>query len=37
MKILIINAHSDNRGDEAAIKAMVDDVIGIYPHAEIVV
>lgn len=35
MKLLIVNAHSDNRGDEAAVKAMVDELLAIYPTAEI--
>lgn len=29
MKILVINCHCDNRGDEAAIHAMVDELIEI--------
>ena len=37
MNILIINAHSDNRGDEAAIKAMTDELLRIYPNARIVI
>ena len=35
MKILIINCHSDNRGDEAAVHAMVDEINIAYPEIEI--
>ncbi len=37
MKILIIHAHNSNRGDEAAVKAMVDELLLIYPDSEIVI
>lgn len=33
MKILVINCHSDNRGDEAAVHAMVDEINISYPNA----
>ena len=32
MKILVINCHSDNRGDEAAVHAMVDEINISYPN-----
>ena len=35
MKIFIINAHWYNRGDEAALRAMVDELVLTYPNAEI--
>ena len=35
MKILIINCHSDNRGDEAAVHSMVDEIVAIYPKCKI--
>ena len=35
MKIFIINAHWYNRGDEAALRAMVDELMLTYPSAEI--
>ena len=35
MKILVINCHPDNRGDEAAIHAMVDEINTIYPEVKI--
>ena len=35
MKIFIINAHWYNRGDEAALRAMIDELIIVYPDAEI--
>ena len=35
MKILVINCHPDNRGDEAAVHAMVDEINSAYPGAEI--
>ena len=35
MKILVINCHSDNRGDEAAVHAMVDEISAVYPEVEI--
>lgn len=34
-RILVINCHSDNRGDEAAIHAMVDEINEAYPDAAI--
>lgn len=33
LNILIINCHWDNRGDEAAIRAMIDEIATIYPEA----
>ena len=35
MKIFIINAHWYNRGDEAALRAMIDELVLVYPNAEI--
>ena len=35
LNILIMHAHSDNRGDEAAIKAMVASMFELYPDATI--
>lgn len=35
MKIFIINAHWYNRGDEAALRAMIDELMITYPNAEI--
>lgn len=37
MKILVIHAHTANRGDESAIKAMVDELLSVYPEAEIII
>lgn len=37
MKIVIINCHWDNRGDEAAIRAMIDELQIKYPSADIYV
>lgn len=37
MKIVIINCHWDNRGDEAAIRAMIDELSKCYPRADIYV
>lgn len=37
MKISIIHAHWFNRGDEAALRAMIDELHLIYPNAEVVV
>lgn len=37
MKIVIINCHWDNRGDEAAIRAMIDELRVKYPSADIYV
>lgn len=37
MKIVIINCHWDNRGDEAAIRAMIDELQIRYPTADIYV
>lgn len=37
MKIVIINCHWDNRGDEAAIRAMIDELQIKYPAADIYV
>ena len=37
MKILIIHAHGNNRGDEAAVKSMVDEILRALPEAEIVI
>jgi colanic acid/amylovoran biosynthesis protein len=35
MKITIIHAHWQNRGDEAALRALVDELRDIYPNAHI--
>lgn len=35
MKILIIHSHTQNRGDEAAVKAMVDELLLELPGADI--
>lgn len=37
MNILVIHAHTSNRGDEAAVKSMVDEIILKYPMANIVI
>lgn len=37
MKILIIHAHTANRGDEAAVKAMVDELLNSMPDLEITI
>lgn len=37
MRIMIVNCHWDNRGDEAAIRAMIDELQLRYPNAEILV
>lgn len=37
MNILIIHAHTANRGDEAAVKAMVDELLAVYPEANITI
>lgn len=35
MNILIINCHTDNRGDEAAVHALVDELNSIYKNLEL--
>lgn len=35
MNILILHAHTANRGDEAAVKAMIDELLVVYPDAKI--
>lgn len=35
MNILIINCHTANRGDEAAVHALVDELIELYPEVQI--
>lgn len=37
MNILIIHSHNANRGDEAAVKAMVDELLLKYPKAKITI
>lgn len=37
MNILFINAHWNNRGDEAAIRAMLDEIRRIVPDAELTI
>lgn len=37
MKILVVHAHTANRGDEAAVRAMVDELLLSLPNAEIVI
>lgn len=34
MNILVLNAHWNNRGDEAAIRAMIDEVRRLYPSSK---
>lgn len=36
MKVLVINCHTANRGDEAAVKAMIDEISEKYPGVSIV-
>lgn len=35
MNIFIMNCHTANRGDEAAVRALVDELISLYPDIEI--
>ena len=35
MNILIFSGNWDNRGDESAIRAMIDEIIQIYPNVNI--
>lgn len=35
MKIMIINCHTANRGDEAAVHALVDEILLLYPECSI--
>lgn len=37
IKILVIHSHNENRGDEAAVKAMVDEILTEFPSANIVI
>lgn len=37
MNLLIIHSHNANRGDEAAVKAMVDELLIKYPDANITI
>lgn len=37
MNLLIIHSHNANRGDEAAVKAMVDELLVKYPDADITI
>ena len=37
MNILVIHSHNANRGDEAAVKAMVDELLYMYPSANITI
>ena len=37
MNILVIHSHNANRGDEAAVKAMVDELLIKYPGATITI
>lgn len=37
MNILIIHAHTANRGDEAAVHAMVDELLAVHPDAKITI
>ena len=37
MKILVLHAHTANRGDEAAVKAMVDEILEAKPNANITI
>lgn len=36
-KFMIIHAHNANRGDEAAVHAMVDELIALYPDCKITI
>ena len=35
MNFMIINCHTANRGDEAAVHALVDELLVLYPAATI--
>lgn len=35
MNILIINCHTNNRGDEAAVRSLVDELLKKYPDSQI--
>lgn len=35
MNILIMNCHTANRGDEAAVRALIDELIELYPNVQI--
>ena len=37
MNILILHAHTANRGDEAAVKAMVDEILAVRPDTNITI
>lgn len=37
MNILIIHSHNANRGDEAAVKSMIDEILIRYPNAKITI
>lgn len=37
MRIMVIHAHTANRGDESAVKAMVDELLILYPDAKITI
>ncbi len=37
MNFLILHAHNANRGDEAAVKAMVDELLLLYPGSRVVI
>lgn len=37
MKILVLHAHTANRGDEAAVRAMVDEILAKIPETEITI
>ena len=37
MKVMIVNCHTANRGDEAAVHALVDKLIENYPDIDITV
>lgn len=37
MKLFIIHAHTANRGDEAAVKAMVDEILSRLPDTDITI
>ena len=36
MNILIINCHSNNRGDEAAVRSMVEELNILYPESKFI-
>lgn len=37
MNIFVIHAHTANRGDEAAVKAMIDEILRAKPDTKITI